>query len=87
MISLLFLLVRCGVFYTGKPLTKNVIEWLNNDALKVVQHADKQSLVTLKSQNKFQKIFYNKFFNDQKWSSYYTSGSIHDTSGIVSFNL
>lgn len=87
MISLLFLLVRCGVFYTGKPLVKDVIQWLTNDALNLVQMADRQSLTTLRKQKKFEKIFYNKIFNDQQWKDYAYSQLAHSNSGIVSFNL
>jgi len=87
LISLFFALIRAGVFYDGKPNKTDVCEWLENKAPNLIQEADKQNFLMLKTKNKIKKLLYNKYFNNQNWIDYIEPYGIHNNSGIVSFNI
>ncbi len=88
LLSLLFLLMRIGMYYKGEKSIMQVYNWLKNNAKNdVEQPSDKQPLLTLSKTNKWDVLLLTNILPEQLWTDYDTSYYIHDKSGFVSYKF
>lgn len=87
LLSLYFLLLRLGIYYKGKNNIEEILDWLNTKAVNEVCVVDKQMLLAIIANNKFNKLLKDKVTITQKWEDYEDSWKVHNFSGIVSYKF
>jgi hypothetical protein len=88
LISLLFLLMRIGIYYDKDDNLQNVIDFLYSAELKNKMFSnDSSQMLNIRSKKKLEEIFINNNLIEQNWSDYTSSSAVHNNSGIVSYKL
>lgn len=85
LISLYFLLLRVGRFYTGELNIEPIVKWLEGVCKgSGIANGDQSMLMGIGKSGKLTRLLIKKDFPNQKWEDYTSVSMVHSYSGIVS---